>query len=91
MICTPYFRAALLASSMVELSEVASIATISAPAFAAISTSMAPVSTVFISATIFGYQEGISSFAHCVHPSLLMRGVPASIQSAPPATASLAI
>ena len=67
---TPYFPAAILASAMVESSEEANMATISAPALAAISTSKAPVSTVFMSATIF--TPGRDFFIRALHSSLAL-------------------
>ncbi len=86
-----YFLAALIASFIVLSSEAPNMEIISAPAFDAISVSKSPVSIVFISAIIFllgkiRFNSRIASI-----PSLLIRGVPASIQSIPPGTASFAI
>ena len=52
IIRTPYLSAALTASMITVSSESASTQTMDAPAFAAISTSSAPVSATFMSATI---------------------------------------
>ena len=63
----------------------------SAPAFAMISTSNPPTSMVLVSAMIFDLGNSFLSARTASAPSLLMRGVPTSIQSAPPSTDSLAI
>ena len=73
------------------LSAAARIITMSAPAFAAISVSKAPVSIVFISATIVFFGKLSFNFLIMSIPSLFIRGVPASSQSAPPFTESFAI
>ncbi len=91
MIRTPYFRADLTASAMTVSSASPRIQTIPAPDFAAISTSTAPVSATFMSATISCPGNAFRSVRTACIPSLLIRGVPASIQSAPPRTASSAI
>ncbi len=91
MIRTPYFLADLTASTMTVSSASASIQTIPAPDFAAISTSIAPVSATFMSATISCSGNAPRSTRTACIPSLLIRGVPTSIQSAPPRTASFAI
>src|SRR2546422_1028400 len=62
----------------------------SAPAFAAISTSNAPVSIVLRSATIVFPGNDFFSCRTTSMPSDLTSGVPASSQSAPPSTASFA-
>ncbi len=87
----PYLSAARLASAMVELSALPSRMTISAPDFTAISTSSAPVSMVFMSARMVCPGKLSFSALTAFMPSLLMRGVPVSIQSTPPSTASRAI
>ncbi|KAF5035043.1 hypothetical protein DSECCO2_589790 [anaerobic digester metagenome] len=91
MIRTPYFRADRTASATTVSSASARMQTMPAPDFAAISTSMAPVSAIFMSATISRPGKRSRSVRTARMPSLLIRGVPASIQSAPPRTASSAI
>ena len=84
----PYFRAVSTASDMVGSDDSPRTTTTSAPDFAAISTSAPPTSMVFMSATIVFAGNVFFSSRMTSTPSLLMRGVPASIQSAPPSTAS---
>ena len=91
MISAPYFLPAMTASSMVESSARPRTVTMSAPALAMISTSNAPTSIVLVSAIIFFPGNSLRSARTASAPSLLMRGVPASIQSAPPSTASWAM
>ena len=90
MILAPYRRAALTASRIVASSVTPITVTTSAPAFAAISTSKAPVSIVLRSATIVVPGNDFLSWRTTSIPSDLIRGVPASSQSAPPSTASAA-
>ncbi len=87
----PYFRAEALASLMVASSAAARMLMMSAPAFAAISVSRAPVSMVFISATMVVFGNCSRSWRMMSMPSLFISGVPASNQSAPPLTASFAM
>ncbi len=91
MIAIPYLCADSIPSRMVASSASPSIETTEAPDFAAISTSIAPVSIVFISATIgtSGKVE-CSTLTACI-PSLFISGVPTSSQSAPPSKLSLPI
>ena len=91
MISAPYFLPAMTASSMVASSASPRTVTMSAPALAMISTSKDPTSMVLVSAMIFLPGNSRLSARTASAPSLLMRGVPASIQSAPPSTASWAI
>ena len=91
MIFTPYFRADFTASVMVLLSAAARMQMMSAPAFAAISVSKAPVSMVFMSATSGVSGNCCLSCLSMSMPSLLIRGVPASSKSAPPLCAAAAI
>ena len=63
----------------------------SAPALATISTSKDPTSMVLVSAMIFFPGNSRLRARIASAPSLLMRGVPTSIQSAPPSTASWAM
>ena len=90
MIFAPYRRAAFTASSIVASSVTPITVITSAPAFAAISISNAPVSIVFRSATMVLPGNSFRSCRRTSTPSDLIRGVPASIQSAPPSTASFA-
>ena len=61
-----------------------------APAFAAISISARPASIVFMSATSVWRGNSARKRRIASRPSLLISGVPISIQSAPPPTASRA-
>jgi len=61
-----------------------------APAFEAASISMRPASIVLRSATMGMSGNSARSWRTASRPSLLMSGVPASSQSAPPSTASRA-
>ncbi len=88
---TPYLRAERTASAITVSSASARMQTMPAPDFAAISTSTAPVSAIFMSATISCPGKRSRSVRTACIPSLLIRGVPTSIQSAPPRTASSAI
>ena len=90
MILAPYRRAAFTASVIVASSVTPMTVTTSAPAFAAISTSRAPVSMTLRSATIVLPGQAFRRARTDSTPSDFTRGVPASIQSAPPATASFA-
>ena len=76
---TPYFRADRSASSIVTSDEAPRTDTMPAPAFAAISTSAAPVSIVFMSATIVFLANAFFSARTAFMPSLLISGVPASM------------
>ena len=91
MISAPYFLPAMTASSMVASSARPRTVTMSAPALAMISTSKDPTSMVLVSAMIFLPGNSRLSARTASAPSLLMSGVPASIQSAPPSTASWAM
>ena len=88
--CAPYFSPPRTASAIVSSSLAPSTVTRSAPAFAAISTSKEPVSMTFMSATTRLSWKARLSSRTAFRPSLLMSGVPASTQSAPPSTASFA-
>src|SRR6266705_2533316 len=90
MIFEPYRRAARTASRIVASSVTPMTVMTSAPAFAAISTSNAPVSIVLRSATMVFPGNDFLSCRTTSMPSDLTRGVPASSQSAPPSTASFA-
>src|SRR3989442_1520631 len=90
MIFEPYRRAARTASRIVASSVTPMTVITSAPAFAAISTSNAPVSIVLRSATIVLPGNDFLSCRTTSMPSDLTRGVPASSQSAPPSTVSFA-
>jgi hypothetical protein len=90
MTSAPYNSPPRTPSAMVSSSEAPRIVTTSAPDFAAISTSNAPVSMIFMSATIRCDGNAFFSSRTASSPSLLISGVPASIQSAPPSTASFA-
>jgi len=76
MIRTPYFRADLTASAMTVSSASPRIQTIPAPDFAAISTSTAPVSATFMSATISCPGNAFRSVRTACIPSLLTQGGP---------------
>lgn len=91
MTSAPYFLPAMTASSMVESSASPRTVTMSAPALAMISTSNEPVSMVLVSATILSPGNSLLSARTASAPSLLISGVPASTQSAPPVTASRAM
>ena len=91
MTSAPYFLPARTASSIVASSASPRTVTMSAPALAMISTSKDPVSIVLVSAMIFFPGNSLFSVRTASAPSLLISGVPASIQSAPPSTASRAI
>ena len=91
MTSAPYFLPAMTASSMVASSARPRTVTMSAPALAMISTSNEPVSMVLVSAMILSEGNSLLSARTASAPSLLMSGVPASIQSAPPSTASRAM
>ena len=91
IISVPYFLPDSTASDIVESSASPRTVTMSAPAFAMISTSNAPVSMVLVSATILRPGNVLFIVRTASVPSLLMRGVPTSIQSAPPSTASCAM
>ena len=73
---------------MVSIGAAAITETMSAPALAAISTSTRPASNVFKSATMVFFGKSFFRVLTALRPSLLIRGVPTSSQSAPPSTAS---
>ena len=77
-------------SLMVESLAAPSTPTRPAPALAAYSTSMRPASMVFMSAKMSLSGNAALSSRTAFRPSALISGVPASTQSAPPATASRA-
>ena len=91
MTSAPYFLAAMTPSFRVPSSARPRMVITSAPALAMSSTSYPPTSMVLVSATIFIPGNSFLSVRIPSVPSLLMRGVPASSQSTPPATASLAM
>jgi hypothetical protein len=91
MTAAPYFRAASTDSETVPSSDSPNTVMTSAPALAAISTSNAPTSMVFMSATSVLPGNSLLRARRHSAPSLLIRGVPASIQSAPPSRDSRAI
>ncbi len=90
MIFAPYRRAAFTASKIVASSVTPITVTTFAPALAAISTSSAPVSMTFRSATSTLSGNDFRRARTASTPSDFTSGVPASTQSAPPSTDSLA-
>ncbi len=91
MTFAPYWWAVRTASEIVPSSARPRTETTSAPALAAISTSKPPTSMVFMSATSTWPGNVFLRTRSASEPSDFSNGVPASIQSAPPSTASAAM